>query len=456
MEDVISYLSAIETTVEGEVEKIAESIDAVTDRISASLRSAIGDSSWFPQSKPIPPPAPVALSRPAGYFEASKGWVSKHRAITAAVVCFIGTGAYLIWRQRRANRAKRRAKRAKNGQRTEIVILAGPPNAPLTRSLSLDLERRGFIVYIPVNSLWEERLIQAESKVDIHPLHLDVTSVRRLTLPYLCASGLTPRSLHQPSSLSSTTRKFTDLLDPLNAPRYPLRLASFILLPQSPSPPPPQPIASLSADSWSDALTTHLLSPFTLLKAFLPLISTHKASILFLTPTNTPSLSPPQHALENVVAGGMERFISTLRKELATPGDLNIVHLKLGAFDDGSDRDAFKMALALRHENSNDSGNHTTSPVPERKSARGTPFRDLHLGVFDAIVGKRRGTVYVGRGSRTYATLGRVMPDGLVGWMLGLNTATEGVQSQERPEERRESGGSPGWEKVEQISEESA
>lgn len=178
VEDVLAYLSAIETTVENEVEKIADSLDAVTDRISASLRSAIGDSSWLPLSKPAPPPpSPAGHVPPTGYLEASRDWISRNRAITAAVVCFLGTGAFLVWRRRRVDRAKRRAKRAKNGQRTEIVILAGPPSAPLTRSLSLDLERRGFIVYIPVNSLWEERLIQAESKTDIHPLHLDITSV---------------------------------------------------------------------------------------------------------------------------------------------------------------------------------------------------------------------------------------------------------------------------------------
>ena len=182
IDDVVSYLSSLENTLESEIERIANSLDAVTDRISASLRSAIGESTWFPDTKPPPPPPLPAITRPAGYLEASTNWISRHRAITAAVVCFLGTGAFLIWRQRRMDRVKRRAKRAKNGQRTEIVVLAGPPSAPLTRSLSLDLERRGFVVYIPVNSLWEERLIQAESKTDIHPLHLDVTSVCRFFL----------------------------------------------------------------------------------------------------------------------------------------------------------------------------------------------------------------------------------------------------------------------------------
>ncbi|KAI4112637.1 MAG: hypothetical protein LQ338_008289 [Usnochroma carphineum] len=432
IEDLLSYLSAVESTVENEVERIADSLDAVTDRISASLRSAIGDSAWFPQTKPSRPPPPPALSaRHTGYFEASRDWISRHRAVTAAVVCFLSTGAFLVWRQRRANRAKRRAKRAKNGQRTEIVVLAGPPSAPITRSLSLDLERRGFIVYIPVNSLVEERLIQAESKADIHPLHLDVTS---------------------PSSLSNTIRKFTALFEASNAPKYPLHLTSFILLPQTPSAPQPQSIAHTSAESWSDALTTHLLSPFTLLQAFIPLISSHKASILFLSPVNTPSLSPPQHALENVVAGGMERYIFTLRKEMAASRDMKIIQFKLGAFDDASDRDAFKMALALRHDN-NGAGSDTTSPLEiEQKRTRGTPLRDLHLKVFDAIVGKRTGAVYVGRGARVYDTLGKAMPDGLVKWMLGLQIKGKEAQKQDNGGDRVYGGGSSEWEKVDPIS----
>ncbi|KAL8680914.1 MAG: hypothetical protein Q9186_002926 [Xanthomendoza sp. 1 TL-2023] len=430
LEDLLSYLYAIETIVEGEVNKIADSIDAVTDRLSASLRSAIGDSSWLPAAaKPSPPP-PAVIARPAGYFQASKDWISRHRAVTAAVVCFLGTGAFLIWRQRRQNRVKRRARRGKNGQKTDVVILAGPPSAPLTRSLCLDLERRGFIVYIPVNSLWEERLIQAESKADIHPLYLDLTS---------------------PSSVSSTIRKLNGLFDPSDAPKYPLRLVSLILLPQTPSPPESKRIADISADTWSDAFSIHLLSPFTLVRAFLPLILSQKSSILFLTHTNTPSLSPPLHGEANVIAHAMDGYISTLRKELSLSSDINIARFKLGALDDGSDRDALKMAVALRHD---DRTHSTTSPnsTTEQRKVRGSPLRELHLEVFDCIVGKTRGTVYVGRGSRTYDILGKVMPQGIVGWMLGLKAQRE-VQRETRPDNMvDDSQASPGWERVDQIS----
>lgn len=115
------------------------------------------------------------------------------------------------------------------------------------------------------------------------------------------------------------------------------------------------------------------------------------------------------------------------------------------------------MAVALRHENRNDNADTASSPVTEQRKVRGSPLRELHLEVFDAIVGKKRGVVYVGRGSRIYDYLGKVMPEGLVGWMLGLQAQREKGQNQKAEERKDGPEGSPGWEKVEQMSgEESA
>lgn len=156
----------------------------------------------------------------------------------------------------------------------------------------------------------------------------------------------------------------------------------------------------------------------------------------------------------------MEKYISTILKELPQfSADINIVQLKLGAFDNASDRDAFKLAVALRHDGPQEESFSSASPVAaDTRRIRGTPLRELHLEVFDAIVGKRRGTVYVGRGSRTYDLLGKVMPEGLVGWMLSLQTRKqEEAQKRDSKEGKGSGAGSPGWERVEQISgEESA
>ena len=182
LESMVPDLDSIST----EVNRITESIDkhfkAVASTlleypVAASIRETIQSSPWL-YEKPQPSLPPPQRILPLTYLDSAQRWVSEHRAVTAAVVAFIGTGVFVIWRQRRADRIKRRAKRAKNGSKEEVVILAGSPLSPLTKSLSLDLERRGFIVYIPVTSLPEEHLVQSEGRSDIRPLHLDVSSVR--------------------------------------------------------------------------------------------------------------------------------------------------------------------------------------------------------------------------------------------------------------------------------------
>lgn len=76
------------------------------------------------------------------------------------------------------HRKKRRAKKAGNGARLEVVVVAGSPSEPITRSVSLDLERRGFIVYIVCNTIEEEVLVQNESRPDVKPLMIDIIDVR--------------------------------------------------------------------------------------------------------------------------------------------------------------------------------------------------------------------------------------------------------------------------------------
>lgn len=170
--------------INDEVNKVSHTIESHFASVASSINEALRTTSWLPDS--IKPPrrtihhaAIPATPAPVGYLEYSQDWISRHRALTAAIVAFVGTGAFvIIWRRRRRSHGgKRRARRAKNGSRTEVVVLAGSPHSVLTRSLSLDLERRGFIVYIPVNDLSEEQLVKSESRADIRPLNLDITSV---------------------------------------------------------------------------------------------------------------------------------------------------------------------------------------------------------------------------------------------------------------------------------------
>lgn len=386
-------------SINNEVNRITESIDkhfkAVASSlleypIASSIRESIQSSPWiYERTGSTPPPSPPRQALPVGYLKAAQRWVSEHRAVTAAVVAFIGTGVFVIWRQRRADRMKRRAKRAKNGSRTEVVILAGSPHSPLTKSLSLELDRRGFIVYIPVNSLSEEHVVQSEGRPDIRSLHLDVTSEHSTT-----------------TAVSKFTSYITTPQHPLpHTPAHSLQLSSLVLLP--PLKPSAAPITTLSAAAWSDTLNVNVIAPFALLQAFLPLLVSQKSTLLALTSSIVPSLKAASHAPESVTARA-----------------------------DHPDWTAAARAQYLKE--------HIAKLTQERAS--GSSPRELHNTVFDAIIrGKGRGgTVFVGRGAWTYDLIGRWVPGGVVGWMMGSKRSSGFGSGDVKPSE-----GSQEWEKVE-------
>ena len=167
--------------IQDSLNALTESVEAHFEFAARSLVETFRATPWIPdymKSTPAPPARiPKPVRPPVGYIGVSRRWVSENRAVTAALIAFIGTGAFIVWRRRRSDRAKRRAKRTKHGARTEVVILSGSPHSPLTRSVSSELERRGFIIYIPVNSVMEEQAIRRESRADIRPLNIDLASV---------------------------------------------------------------------------------------------------------------------------------------------------------------------------------------------------------------------------------------------------------------------------------------
>ena len=147
----------------------------------------------------------------------------------------------------------------------------------------------------------------------------------------------------------------------------------------------------------------------------------------------------PGHGVESTVYSALEAFTASLRTEVADSG-VSISHFKLGNIDIPS------LTAKQRRDG---------VPAPRLKA---TPQRRLHDAVFDALTTKRPArTWYVGRGSRTYDVVGRWMPRGAVGWLLGAaSTAGPGqrdlVVNDEALAEEGLAGsqGSLSWEKVEQ------
>ena len=150
----------------------------------------------------------------------------------------------------------------------------------------------------------------------------------------------------------------------------------------------------------------------------------------------------------------MDAYISTLRKEMSTE-DLNIVQLKLGSFDYGTTYATEGQVLARAEHPGWDAAaraKHLKEAFSKMKSKRanGSPLRELHNTVFDSISRSkgRGGTIFVGRGARTYNFVGRWVPGTIVGWMIGLKhgEVEAGFAGNTRPQSTR---GSQEWEKVE-------
>lgn len=159
--------------------EVAEVIENNIDKAAEHARDFLASQEWIPDAvRPHSKPPPTTmLAGPSSLYETAQNWVSRHKIWTGVIVLTTGVIIYRGYRKSKYCRKTRRAKRARNGARLEVVVIAGSPNLPLTRSLSLDLERRGFIVYIACNTIDDEVLVQNLSRPDIKPLGIDITDV---------------------------------------------------------------------------------------------------------------------------------------------------------------------------------------------------------------------------------------------------------------------------------------
>lgn len=256
----------------------------------------------------------------------------------------------------------------------------------------------------------------------------------------------------------------------LGATPHNLNLAGFILMPDSTY--PTGPIETLSPEIWADCLNVRVLGGVATTQAFLRSVCEFKARVLVLTRGIVPSLALPFHAVESAVSAALEAFTRSLRAELA-PLAVDVCHFKLGLLDTGAvggrhhlqtvnaaradvlswspsaratyAKNYFAQSTAAMSAGFGAGGQRSAPPG----GPKGSPLRELHNAVFDALTSPRPKEVWhVGRGSLVYDMVGRWAPAGLVGWMLGARTASRDEASSARLDE---SDGVE-WESVERSS----
>ncbi|KAF4550429.1 Hypothetical protein D9617_17g046970 [Elsinoe fawcettii] len=392
----------------------AEVIERHFETVADQIRDLIPRRNIF-----TAPPPPPRRAPPAAYLHSLQTWAIRHKAITAGLVAFVGTGAAYLFIQRHAYRQRRRAKRTATGARTEVVVLAGSAVAPLTTALALDLERRGYIVYVVASSPEDVQHVRDQKRVDIIPFNLDLV---------------------YPEIASDQVQRIHDLLSRHHYPiegeqGHRLSLAGVIMIPdarfQSGY------ITDIRPETWSNALNAKVLNTIVTTQHLLPLIKDFKSRVLLLTPSIVPSLNPPFHAIESTVAGALHGFSASLAAEIQPLG-ISLTHFKLGH-------------LELPGNQAKDADG--------KKRIKGTPLRRLHDKVFDVLQSSWPWSTYhVGKGSLTYDLIGRSLPSGVVGWMIGLSK-----QPTPPPEPRfiemsdsGSEGASAQWERVDDTEQVSA
>ncbi|KAH0342097.1 DUF1776-domain-containing protein, partial [Aureobasidium melanogenum] len=369
---------------------------------------------WLPEQmrpRPPPPPPPRSLS-PATYWNQINRWISRNTALSAGIFAFVGTGAVLVFIQRSTHVKKRRARKSNNGARTEVVVLAGSPTSPLTTAIAMDLERRGFIVYVITSTREDEEHLRKQLRPDVLPFDLDLIHPDK-------AEGQMQRFHH---FLSRHHHAFD------GASAHRLTLAGVILVPDVSSVTVGS-IAQLSPEAWSTALNAKVLHTITVARYMLPLVTEFKSKILLLTPNVISSLRPPYRAIESTVSSALGAFAASLSSELGLQG-LHACHFKLGNIEIAGSKQRRDESRRIR-------------------GALGTPIRKLHEAMFDALHSSNPSrTWHVGRGSLIYDFIGSWIPSGVVGWMLGLQHAP-GNEDQHTPEsEDSSSDRSITWEKI--------
>jgi len=390
--------------------EIADDVERHFESVAGQLRE------WMPANSPLsrPPPPPRRLPPPTA-FQIAQRWISRHRAVTAAAVAFLMTGSIgaLVYVKSQNHKRKRRAKRSSSGARTEVVVIVGAVANPLTSALYLDLERRGFVVYVVANTAEDEQYIRSQSRIDLLPLHLELVD---------------------PFTAQEQVARFRNLLEREHfafegAEAHRLHFTGLILVPDTQS--MPARVEDISSEEWSDALNAKVLNTIATTQIFLPSVIEHKAKVLLLTPSVTPALRLPLHAVENTVYGALEGFKLSLAAELKQD-NVTVSHFKLGNID--------IPAVSAKQKRDG-------VPQPRLKA---TPLRRLQDSVFDTLVSRRPcSTRHVGRGSLAYDIIGSWIPPTVIGWMMRAGRRPNTVE-EAREEEMRSSAGSLTWEKIEQ------
>lgn len=364
----------------------------------------------------------TATKKNPSFLDRVTDWISRHKVIvTILAVSITGGTFYYLYKINMGEmsgptflrlRRKRLAKKAANGGRVEVVVIAGSPAEPLTRTIATDLSRRGYIIYWTTSSEEEEELVLRERSDDIRPL---------------------PIKAHDIASVRSSIKALANVLN-VPASAFPgaiphmLTLAGLIVVPDLYY--PAGPVETIRVDTWSDLLNSKILGPiFLLSNGLMDLVRTHQSRVLLVSPTIMGSLNPGYHAAEGLITSALSALSLSISRELKPQG-IPFIHIRMGSFDvsHGGTQHERQVQNAVRADILSWPENlravysrqyQTMSALQTRARSMGSPLRNLNYTIFDSMTARHPARVYyAGRGAWLYQFLPKYLPEGFVTWLL--------------------------------------
>lgn len=339
-----------------------------------------------------------------------------HNKLKYASILTVGLGitGYYYYFLNSNKITKRRVPKLANGARRDVVLIIGSPTDPLTRSIVVDFEKRGFVVYLTLLDLNDVKYIESNK----------------------ISNDLNFININDSKNMDDHIFEFNQILkNPIipfpNANPHYLQLKAIIFTPSLHF--PIGPIENIAISSWiklNDRLLTYL-KLFS--SGLIQTVRSQDSKIILLNPNIVSGLSMPYYGPETIFQTNLKSLFTVLTRELSSQ-DISVTQVRLGnlrllnqrlsstaRIESLVNSEVRAWTSEMKDLYGNNFSNVQFKANPLKSSGgKGTNLVILYHLLFDLIYNKQSNpaVVYCGTGARLYDWISKLLPESWVQWLL--------------------------------------
>ncbi|WLF79169.1 hypothetical protein PVL30_002920 [Lodderomyces elongisporus] len=307
---------------------------------------------------------------------------------------------------------KRRVPKLANGARRDAVLLIGSPTEPLTRAIALDMERRGFIVFLTMLDSTDSKYVLS------HPFNEEIQMVDFFT-----------KSVEDSLVEFKQTLK-TPIVPFHGAKPHVLQLKSVIFTPSLYF--SVEPVENLGINTWQK-LQDRMMMFFKMFSCgLIQLIRMQKARLILVNLNNLNSLNLPYHAPESIFQNELKSLFTILTREMKSHeiyvtqvrlGNINLSNQKVGSNSRIESIVQSEVRSWTSEMKNLYADNFARAQYKSHKirgcGGQGSSIRELFHLLFDLTYESSVPAIaYCGKGARFYDRVAKILPDSWVSFLL--------------------------------------